>query len=199
MEYALEAAGGREFGSVFFEDKTNVALEVASHGWSKVRTGGGQQSPFQEELVRAAEEAEQRGLGVHCKDPEALAAAVRPAAAGEEFDAQAFLAATGKGEQVRAIVEAVLSGSMLRVTLLPGLQSATVMVAGALCPSPGKRAAEAAAPAEGEAAAPVDTAEAGGREAKWYVESRALNREVTLTLAGTSQVREWGEGGLFFV
>lgn len=45
---------------------------------------------------------------------------------------------------MQAIVEAVNSGSTLRVTLLPSLQSATIMVAGVQCPSMGRRPAPVA-------------------------------------------------------
>lgn len=70
--------------------------------------------------------------------------AVRDAPLTEEFDGQQLLAKVGKGRPVDAIVEAVNSGSTLRVTLLPSLQSATVMVAGVQCPSMGRRPAPAA-------------------------------------------------------
>lgn len=111
------------------------------------------------------------------------------------------------------LVEAVLNGSTLRLTLLPERTPVTVTLAGVQCPSMGKRpAAPAAAPApeangtEPEAnghgtangngtapaavtaatiaAAGVSSAAAPGgaepfsREAKWFTESRVLNREV---------------------
>lgn len=139
-----------------------------------------------------------------------------------EFDAQGLVARVGKGKQVEAIVEAVNSGSTLRVTLLPDLQSATVMVAGVQCPSMGRRPPPTAAPApaaaaEGEAAVPAAAGPAPGsaaslvaagtpaaadagpepfaREARYFTEVRTLNKEVQLTLQGVSQVR-LGRGGL---
>lgn len=116
------------------------------------------------------------------------------------------------------LVEAVLNGSTLRLTLLPERTPVTVTLAGVQCPSMGKRpaapapAAAAAAPeANGNGAAPeangtangngaaapaavtaasiaasgVSAASAPGgaepfsREAKWFTESRVLNREVS--------------------
>ena len=110
-----------------------------------------------------------------------------------DFDGQALLSSVGKGRPVQAIVEAVNSGSTLRVTLLPSLQSATIMVAGVQCPSMGRR--PAAAPAEGAdsaaavaAAAPEAAPEPFAREAKYYTELRTLNKEVTIVLEGVSQV-----------
>lgn len=113
------------------------------------------------------------------------------------------------------LVEAVLNGSTLRLTLLPERTPVTVTLAGVQCPSMGKRPAApapaAAAPeangngaapeangtANGNGAAPaavtaasiaasgVSAASAPGgaepfsREAKWFTESRVLNREVS--------------------
>jgi staphylococcal nuclease domain-containing protein 1 len=110
------------------------------------------------------------------------------------------------------LVEAVLNGSTLRLTLLPERTPVTVTLAGVQCPSMGKRPPAAAAPAaapeangsapeangtaNGNGAAPaavtaatiaasgVSAAAPGGaeplsREAKWFTESRVLNREVS--------------------
>ena len=147
------------------------------------------------------------------------ASSTRPAHAAE-FDGQALVARVGKGKQVDAIVEAAMSGSNLRVTLLPDLQSAMLNVAGVLCPSMGRRpAAAAAAPAaaaggEGEGGAPAGpapgsaasleaagtpaAAEAGpepfAREARYFTEVRTLNKEVKITLYGVNQVRGWPAG-----
>jgi hypothetical protein len=44
------------------------------------------------------------------------------------FNASSFLAAMGgKGKTVQGIVEGVVNGGMLRVTMLPSLQQATVV------------------------------------------------------------------------
>ena len=231
----------------------------------QVRTPGGQQSPFYDDLAKAAADAEAKGLGVHTKDRDAAAAAVRdlmsadgapgllqsavrglscgeqqgqlagagacPAAAqccessvrpppsrvppSAEFDAAGLVARVGKGKPVDAIVEAVNSGSTLRVTILPDLQTATVMVAGVQCPSLGRRPPPSAAapaasgeegaavpttgPAPGSAAAAVAAGaaptaaegqpEAFSREAKYFTEQRTLHKEVKLILEGVSQVR----------
>ncbi len=122
----------------------------------------------------------------------------------DAFDATVFLQQTGKGKQVSAIVEGVMNGSMLRVTLLPSLQSASIQVCGVQAPSMGRRAAaDAEAPAAAAAAggAPPSAAaiaampaQAGSanaepfaREAKHVTEMRALNREVTLVVEGVDK------------
>lgn len=76
-EYTIEQAGGREFGSVFIYDKENVALTVVAAGMAKIRAPGGQQSPFYDELAKAQADADSKGLGVHIKDRDAAAFAVR--------------------------------------------------------------------------------------------------------------------------
>jgi staphylococcal nuclease domain-containing protein 1 len=204
----------------------NAALAVVAAGFAKVRAPGGgqgqqqQASPFLEELRRAEEAAQAAGLGMWSKDPSALAGAVR--AAAPALDGAALLAkAGGKGKPVQAVVEAVLNGGLLRVTMLPDLTPASVAVCGVVCPSLNRRpapGAAAAAPASAapaaedgataEAAAPgslasklaatsVSGAGAGpaaagvtepfAREARWFTEQRALNREVKLVLEGVDK------------
>jgi staphylococcal nuclease domain-containing protein 1 len=77
VDYQLEQAGNKEFGTVFVNEKENVAVSLVGAGLAKVRTPGGSQSAFYDELVKAAADAEAKGLGVHTKDREAAAAAVR--------------------------------------------------------------------------------------------------------------------------
>lgn len=67
VDYALEQAGGKEFGSVFINERDNVALALVGAGLAKVRTPGGQQSPYYEELAKAAEAAEAKAVGIHTK------------------------------------------------------------------------------------------------------------------------------------
>lgn len=46
VEYALEQAGGREFGSVFVNEKENAALALVGAGLAKVRwVHGGKVGP----------------------------------------------------------------------------------------------------------------------------------------------------------
>lgn len=39
VDYVVEQLGNREFGSVFLNEKENVAMAVVSNGWAKVSTG----------------------------------------------------------------------------------------------------------------------------------------------------------------
>lgn len=117
-----------------------------------------------------------------------------------------FFQSIGKGKPVAAIVEAVANGGVLRLTLLPSLTPASVNVAGVQCPSFKRVAADAAAaaaaasaaatPASNGEAAPADPAapaqaavqpEPYAREAKYFTESRTLNREVRVVLEGVDK------------
>lgn len=44
-----------------------------------------------------------------------------------EFNATSYLATVGKGKVVTGVVEQVANGGMLRITLLPGFEPATVV------------------------------------------------------------------------
>lgn len=72
---------------------------------AKVRQGGGQQSPFYEQLAAAEEQAKSAGAGIWTKDPEAAAGAVRPQAG--PVDGNGLLAQHGKGKPLPAVVEQV--------------------------------------------------------------------------------------------
>jgi staphylococcal nuclease domain-containing protein 1 len=147
---------------------------------------------------------------LHLQDSATIAAAMASAPTGDDFNAMSFLNSIGKGKPVAGLVEAVLNGSILRLTLLPDRTPVTVAVAGVQCPSMGKKAPAPAAAesngtaaaangeANGEGSAPAGngavtaasiaaagvsstSAAPGGpeplaREAKWFTESRCLNR-----------------------
>jgi len=183
IDYVLENVN-REFGSVFVGTTTppeNVAMSVVQAGWAKVR-GGQQQSPYIEELNAAMEAAEQNGVGLFTKDPEAVAASVRslPSAEnGHGLDAMGMLATMGKGKPLPAIVEQVLNGTTLRVILLPSFHTATVMVCGLQAPSMGRRNHE-----DPDA---EPTPELFARESKHFTECKVLNREVRVCLEGVDK------------
>lgn len=146
IDYAVPSIG-REFGSVFIEDK-NVGTIMVSEGWAKVREQGqqkGEASPFLTEYQVHEEQAKQKGLGRWSKTPGAAEASIRnlpPSAIGDpsNLDAMGLLAAN-KGRPMQGIVEQVRDGSVVRVYLLPDFQFVQVFVAGIQAPSMGRRAA----------------------------------------------------------
>eukprot|EP00882_Tetradesmus_deserticola_P032320 GHRQ01036633.1.p1 GENE.GHRQ01036633.1~~GHRQ01036633.1.p1 ORF type:complete len:180 (-),score=60.09 GHRQ01036633.1:433-972(-) len=87
------------------------------------------------------------------QDSAAIAAALAPVPTSDDFNAMSFFNSVGKGKPVAGVVEAVLNGGTLRLSLLPDRMPVTVAVAGVQCPSMGKRPAAAAAAAPAEPAA----------------------------------------------
>ncbi|KAI3684387.1 hypothetical protein L6452_33610 [Arctium lappa] len=206
----------REFCSLFI-GTTNIAKEVVTHGWAKVKEAKGEVTPEHAELLRLEEQARQQGVGLWNRAPGASAAAIRnlpPSAVGDpsNLDAMGLLAAN-KGRPMEAIVEQVRDGSSLRVYLLPEFQFVQVFVAGIQAPSMGRRTmAEPTTTTE----VPYDEPNGGtndeirgplmsaqrvtassaynevapdpyGREAKHFTEIRVLNRDVRIVLEGVDK------------
>lgn len=84
---------------------TILLLLLPSTCVAQVRQGGGQQSPFLEQLTAAEEAAKQAGKGLWSKDPDAATASIRPQ--GGAVDAPELLAQHGKGKPLAAVVEQV--------------------------------------------------------------------------------------------
>ena len=102
-----------------------------------MRPPGGEQAGNYEELAKAEQEAQAGELGVWTKDPALLARAVRNVPEG--FDAQSLLPAN-KGKPLPAVVEAVMNGGCLKVSLLTDSEdtryaTVTVFLAGIQCPA----------------------------------------------------------------
>jgi staphylococcal nuclease domain-containing protein 1 len=87
------------------------------------------------------------------QDSAAIAATLAAVPTSDDFNAMSFFNSVGKGKPVAGIVEAVLNGSTLRLSLLPDRMPVTVAVAGVQCPSMGKRPAAVPAAAAAEPAA----------------------------------------------
>ncbi|KVH98070.1 RNA-induced silencing complex, nuclease component Tudor-SN [Cynara cardunculus var. scolymus] len=206
----------REFCSLFV-GTTNIAKEVVTHGWAKVKEAKGEVTPEHAELLRLEEQARQQGIGLWNRAPGASAAAIRnlpPSSVGDpsNLDAMGLLAAN-KGRPMEAIVEQVRDGSSLRVYLLPEFQFVQVFVAGIQAPSMGRRTmAEPTATTEvpsdepngetnGEIRGTLTSAQRVtassaynevapdpyGREAKHFTEIRVLNRDVRIVLEGVDK------------
>ncbi|MEW5304675.1 MAG: hypothetical protein WDW36_007269 [Sanguina aurantia] len=149
IDYVVEQLGNREFGSVFLNEKENVAVAVVTNGWAKLRGMGKEQSPFMEELKKAEEAAQIKGVGLWNKDSTAIAESMRSMNIGgdEGGTAASILASVGKNRPVTVMVEQVLNGSTLRV-VLPDMRVTTLTVAGVQCPSLGRRILEVSSATE---------------------------------------------------
>ncbi|KAK7291504.1 hypothetical protein RIF29_06702 [Crotalaria pallida] len=183
----------------------------------KIREQGqqkGEVSPYLTELLRLQEQAIQDNLGLWNKG--AAEASIRnlpPSAVGDpsNLDAMGLLAAN-KGKPMEGVVEQVRDASTVRVYLLPEFQFVQVFVAGIQAPQMGRRAARESV-VEPEVAADVTngdvpeeprapltsaqklavstftetTADPFAPEAKFFTETRVLNRDVRIVLEGVDK------------
>lgn len=117
-------------------------------------------------------------IGMHTKEPKAVSGAVRniivPGDGG--YDAK-DLVALFKGQRVSMVIEQFRDGATVRGFLLPSMHWVTVFLSGVSCPGFKK--------AEGNNE--PDIAEPFAHEAKYFVESRLLNRDVHVLLEGVDK------------
>lgn len=168
VDYKVEQLGGREFGTVFIDDK-NLGVLCVEAGWAKVNGMDAERNAFHEQILRAEEHAARQKLGIHSEDSHYC-----PRSQGTVDDAAYLMKTHGKGGSITVIVDAVISGSLLAVTIPDTRKGFIVMVAGIQCPHMGQGKAEEGVEQQGP--------QPYAREAKWLAESLCLNREVTLVL-----------------
>ncbi|KAG8932888.1 hypothetical protein FRC02_000398 [Tulasnella sp. 418] len=155
----------RDIGTVQVNGVDLIA-EVIRNGWAKLKEI--KREPTEEDLQRRALETEAKNGGKGIWNPEGPPN--RTVYHTMPNDSQSFIN-EWKGKPIPAVVEQVRDGSTLRVRLLLSdelHQFITLAMAGIRSPK--------AAGREGEAAEPF------GEEAKFFVESRLLQRHVTVTL-----------------
>ncbi|KAM0791327.1 hypothetical protein ACM66B_005797 [Microbotryomycetes sp. NB124-2] len=167
-----------EFGNITLTtpsgEKVDVALAIVKNGWAKVREGKssgeeeGEAVSRKDQLKAAEEEAKnaQRGLWSAAPAPE------REVNYNMPEDPAAFLA-EHKGRPVDAVIEACLNGSTVRARLLLSPiqhQFVTVGIAGVRAPRAGSNADD------------TTNAEEYGAEARFFCDSRLLQRQIKITL-----------------
>ena len=167
ITFQVEAQGtaNRAFGSIYTEEGMSFAMMVVAAGWAKPRGSA-------QELMDAGAAAEAEGLGMY--SPGGGANAVRDVKWAGTFDAADLLAKL-KGRPQNAIIEQVPTGSSLRVLLVPSFHQITLMLSGIQCA--GFRRNE-----DG-----TEEAQPFAREARYFVETRLLNREVQVSLEGVDK------------
>uniref|UniRef100_A0A7S2GFY6 Uncharacterized protein n=1 Tax=Haptolina brevifila TaxID=156173 RepID=A0A7S2GFY6_9EUKA len=158
------AATNRSFGSVFLEDGTSLATLLVTSGWAKPRPNA------PPELVEAMTIAEAQGLGSWGS----AAGAVRDVQYAGTFDTEALQKRCNRVPQ-EAIIEQVVSGSSLRVLLLPSFHQITLMLSGIQCGSI-RRLDDG-----------TEDAQPFAREGRYFVETRLLNRDVKVSLEGVDK------------
>ncbi|EST07919.1 Staphylococcal nuclease (SNase-like), OB-fold [Kalmanozyma brasiliensis GHG001] len=175
----------RQFAHVFLPPKapgqpdTNVAHEILAAGWAKVhdsvarRSDEADDGSWKQKLRTVQDEAIAAGVGLWGPDDLLKVDHSMPE------DTSAFLA-EWKGKPIESIVEQVRDGSMLRVRLLLSSthqQMINLSLAGIKAPRV----------TGGGGASPTDASEPYGEEAKFFVESRLLQRNIKVTLLSVPQ------------
>ena len=170
------ASIGKSFGHVFV-DGQNVAFALVSAGWAKVKQLVGNnpnRTQYYEELIQLEQQAQSAGLGIWSKEATAASASIRSIIT--EFDAKQVLEAL-KGSPQDLVIEQFRDGATVRGFILPTFHWVTIFLSGVSCPG-FKR------PEEPEG---VELAEPFAHEARYFVESRLLNRDVQVLLEGVDK------------
>eukprot|EP00117_Sycon_ciliatum_P012541 scpid19522/ scgid13573/ Staphylococcal nuclease domain-containing protein 1; 100 kDa coactivator; p100 co-activator len=165
---ANKTPSGKEFGSVFITrggELQNVVDSLLSEGLAEARKTG----PQSEEMARLTaleEEAKAANRGKWGPNPDKH---IRDVKSAPENLAQ--YVDKHHGKEISCVVEYVRDACTMRVCLLPGFETVGVMLSGIKCP--GFRRED-------------NSAEPFAQEAKFFVESRLLQRDVKLRIEGSS-------------
>ncbi|KAG0277464.1 hypothetical protein BGZ95_005896 [Linnemannia exigua] len=174
VDYTVPSTG-REYGAIFLNQE-NIAHMLVREGWADVREirASDAENVDVEALYsyRAEAQAAKRGIWADS------ASGIRKAHYNLEGDAESFLE-KHKGKPLQAIIESIRDGSTVRACLtLPNdeYQYITLMMSGIRAPVIRQGVANA-----------EDLVEPFAEEAKFFVESRLLQREVRVILEMVGQ------------
>ncbi|KAM7298323.1 staphylococcal nuclease domain-containing protein 1 [Ixodes scapularis] len=170
VEYSVS---NRDYGTVYLgKDRSgeNVAESLVSEGLVDVRQGGKGES--HQRLCDLQEVAKSAGRGKHGPDASSHVRDVKWTLRDNE-DPRTFVDRHGR-KPIPAVVEHVRDGSTVRVMLLPDFHYITLMLSGIRCPS--------TRPDESSSGAESPLVE----EAKYFTESRLLQRDVEVVLEGAT-------------
>jgi staphylococcal nuclease domain-containing protein 1 len=168
------ATSGREHGRIYIggtsmETAENVAEMGVAEGWLEVRPGK-QVDEQTQKLLDVQEKAKSQKKGKWGVDEADYHKHVRDIKWNVE-DPRALVDKYSQ-KPVKAIVEQIRDGSTVRAFLLPDFEYVTIMLSGIKAPS---------AQSVGET-----SAQPFGEEAKFFVETRILHRDVEVILEGIS-------------
>ncbi|XP_065837499.1 staphylococcal nuclease domain-containing protein 1-like [Oscarella lobularis] len=173
VEYKVPKTS-REYGTIWVGkegDAVNVKEELVKEGLVEVRRTGMKANEEQSQLVMLEESAKAAGKGKWAEGSKEEH--VRDVKWSLE-NARQF-ADRNQGKEIDGIVEFVRDACTMRVLLLPSHQYVTVMLSGVKTPT-FKTPADGGSP----------TAEPFAEEAKYFTESRLLQRNVKVVIEGAS-------------
>lgn len=161
----------REYGQILLGTDPTTAINLTelmvSEGWVKIREGARSQSEELQKLQALQAQAQAAGKGVWSSAP----GTVRNVKWTQD-DACSFQMKTDR-KPIKAVIEHVRDGSTIRAFLLPDFNYITLMISGIRCP--GYKLDESGKP---DQRIHVPFLE----EARFFVESRLLQRDVEIIL-----------------
>jgi staphylococcal nuclease domain-containing protein 1 len=162
----------KEYGVVYLvgkgSDQETLAKLIVTKGWATVRRPKTDKEPREDvaELIQLEEDAKKSGIGLFDKTL-STEDTIRPTA---EINTTEFFEKY-RGKPLSGVVEQVITGNNLRLTLLPSFFNTTLYLSGIECPPEN---------------------EPFSREAKFFSEYYVLNRDVTVILEGVDKYNLFG-------
>lgn len=141
VDYRVDSIG-RDFGTVMLAQSPGAAPQSVSRlvvraGWARVRgsADAAAQAPDLDELRDEEAAAAAAERGIHTTDARARAASTFMFDADSAAIAADFIQARGKGVPIPAVVDAVMSGTTVKVVTLPDRAVLLLALAGAQSPA----------------------------------------------------------------
>lgn len=161
----------RDYGVIFLgkdpNNLQNVTEMSVSEGLLQVRRENVRSTPELQRLIEVEDQAKSQGKGRYGSTPPTVRSIVWQIDNPRHFvDLQA-------GKPVHAIIEHVRDGSTVRAFLLPGFQYVTLMISGIRCPG---------FQLNGDGRPDPSVVVPYAEEARYFVESRLLQRDVEVVL-----------------
>lgn len=170
----------REFGTIWINGE-NLNLALVQAGLAKVKELRNNSPDFHRELWEAAQAAQAAGKGIWTQQQKLLKAAVRSVKWEDSYDSEKVYN-DWKGKAKKAIVEFVLSGSTLRLLVLPTFHSVTLQLSGIqMLKSDAKKEETEQLKLTSKQIQAINT------QAKLFTESKLLMREVYVLFEGVDK------------
>eukprot|EP01119_Soliformovum_irregulare_P017136 TRINITY_DN503_c0_g1_i1.p1 TRINITY_DN503_c0_g1~~TRINITY_DN503_c0_g1_i1.p1 ORF type:complete len:1125 (-),score=402.34 TRINITY_DN503_c0_g1_i1:64-3297(-) len=176
VAYVIEASpsgGKKSYGVIYLDNGTNVAEQVVANGWAAVRDLSITNPwPELEALIDLNTKAKNSHLGIYAKNPKPVRKVPKST---DSTNSELF--ERSKGKPQTAVVEQVITGSTLRVSLAATHHEVVLILSGVECPmiNPKRKIAE-----------PFS------REAKFYTEYKVLGRDVEVFFEGADRQNLYG-------
>jgi len=180
ISYVIEATApppsNKAYGVVYMSNGDNVAARVVQAGFASVREPKGNSGTWPEldTLINLNNEAKSAQRGMYAKDSSSKSARKLPKISDNTYSE---LYERLKGKPQSAVVEQVITGSTLRVMLLPSFHEVVLILSGVEAPMINLK---------------QKINKPFSREAKFYTEYKVLNRDVEIFLEGADRQNLYG-------